>query len=151
MKTSANLEKFAREHIAYEVRMYVTTRRLQGLARAPFLVDEIAYGLYESCLVHARLINEFLQCSGKKPSDVKACDYIDQWSPRPGEPKWLKAVNKEVAHLDIERTSGGTQNKLAEIHDDLRERLYDFYESLPIDKKNWFNFIPQYLGSNDAI
>ena len=102
-------------HIAYEVEMLVLTSR-ELLARglgdlsatvSPTDADRLISNLLvESFLIHARSLDDFLTYgqAQRRPGDVLALDYNDEWAPTDVLAASVRAViNRRVAHLTLDR------------------------------------------------
>ena len=103
MDDPAVRERVAREHVAYEAHAMWSAAIEHGLLHASSTVDEgrrkNAY--LEGCLVHARLLAEFLDGQAtRKHEDAHATHYLRNWSVKDTlnetERNW---INWNIMHL----------------------------------------------------
>lgn len=139
-RTDEQLEAYAKEHIFYEIEMLFRTHECYSAASV-FLSVVIANALYESFMMHARLLDSFLRSSGRD-DDVKASDYIKGRSLTNESPPWRRDANKHVAHLSWERIPQGGAD-LSNILREIVPNLQLFYRSLPVERQQWFAVIPR--------
>ena len=118
----AELAEMAQTHLFYEVAMLRGARTEEARRRSPDPrplerdnPKRIAcMAFFESALIHARVLNDFLTVPPSHPDDVWAGHYFDNWSaPDPApltrsvsvDPALtVKAtINKQLAHLSLAR------------------------------------------------
>jgi len=103
-------------HLLYGIQMFAGTARL--ISAAPNSPDDLAederiqvLALLESQLTHSRALMRFLYpTSGAWETDILAADYLEGARSLP--PPWptfsedLKQIDRELAHLSYERSTG---------------------------------------------
>lgn len=104
--------------------------------------------LYEALLIHARAIDTFLQ-NGDAKRSMTAKQYVENWQPQSSAPAWRNDTNWRVAHLDKHRTAPTAENGLnidpATLVAEIGTHLTQFYDALPVEKKEWFRVIPDHF------
>lgn len=145
-KSLQERQEFATEHFGFEVRMLVATFNCQSEILSDTALtcpNVVANALYESFMVHARLLDDFLRNRGHD-SDAKASDYITvtTWKLPCTKPDWHRIVDKRIVHLDWSREPQSGEN-IGEILAELRTDLLGFYAALPADRQVWFEVIPE--------
>jgi hypothetical protein len=122
-------------HVAFEVTMLVEQiefcidhhSMMFPFSSSPSADEE---ALLEASLVHVRLLDEFLSCSGRHPDDVRACDWAG-WSPQAFlSDAMRKQINAHVAHLSSRRVIGQEWN-LAQLGEACCVRLLEFFDAIP--------------------
>jgi len=114
----------------------------------------VANALYESLLVHARVLDDFLANRGNPnrrgvDRSATARSFAPRWVSSDARPAWRVSANTRVAHLDWVRTApiGEAQNlDWEEIYASVGSQLLEFSACLPDARKPWFSFIQTYLG-----
>lgn len=109
-------------------KLYMNNYGLTFPSSSSTFADEQA--LLEAILVHLRLLDEFLGCSGTHQDDVRACDW----------PGWVasgflsttvrRQINAHVAHLSGRRVHGQVW-EIPELGEACCERLLEFFAAIP--------------------
>jgi hypothetical protein len=105
--SSADLERFAKEAVTYEVTTMVVEAGHPTLHGSDPI---LRIALLEAVLVHVRLLDDFHGQSGANyPNDITADDYLPTWSPKRtlSQPA-RQAINAQLAHVSIHRITGYT-------------------------------------------
>ena len=110
-----------------------------------------ASAFLESCLIHARVLKDFLYGSSSRYSDdVFAWEYVgskEKWDRRrPTLGCYLvlneTRLNKCLAHLSITRLCYDGETKmwdLARVRDELGAAWEAFLKALPVERRDWFS------------
>src|SRR5262249_39175958 len=120
------------EHLLYEVSMLRQTAQRQP--RDPFEANL----LIECFGIHARVLLSFL-CDDPMDVDVTAADFIPDWNPAalalsPELQQIRRRVNKELAHLTLQRKAFGDETKRwdrARLGDEILELVAVFEAGVP--------------------
>jgi hypothetical protein len=134
------------DHVAFEVWalveqiiVYIERHGPRFPSGSSTFPDEQA--LLEAALVHLRLLDEFLGCTGRNADDVKACDWPG-WSPNGFLGAQRKAINAHVAHLSRRRRA--TQEwDLPTLGKAACVRLVEFFDVIPADRVRAFGAAPE--------
>src|SRR5664280_1856543 len=95
----AELEAFAREHIAYELWMLVQTAVY--LRNTPMDASQVERNaLLESFALHARVLGDFLANKNGGHGDVLACMYAETWH---GNSSWTDYLRRSTSRSRISR------------------------------------------------
>lgn len=154
-RTDQELQAFAEQHLAHEVRMFIELPKLRAQTPAGLLNG----ATYESWLVHARNLDTFIRslgeqvAQGHKKPEARADDFVDGWRPTRVTAVWRDVVNAQVAHLRWDRRTPGTDGAPAPLIDvdevtvvaEIGSDLFDFYQDLPDVRQPWFAFIPRHF------
>ena len=148
--STSQLQEMSREHISYEIQMFVFTA---SKVRAGGMDTLENNAMLETFLLHARCLLDFLYPPATPRSDdVLANDFFEDPSIlRRALPatlpmsSYLKSrTGKEVAHLTYERLNVTPTQKVwnfGEIHDQLGKALAIFFTCLTEEQRDWFTTI----------
>jgi hypothetical protein len=150
--TDQELDTFA-QHVAFEISMlveqveyYIDTHGPVFPASSSPSPEEEA--LLESSLVHIRLLDEFLACSGRHRDDIRA-DFWPGWNARGFlKPDVKQAINAQVAHLSARR--GTYQWDLALYARDCCTAMLTFFASIPAARLAAFNRTPAWTRQGEV-
>ena len=97
--TERQLRRYARVHLAYEVKVLHGQIAWLALVGGPRLTDLHDLSYFEAALVHLRLLDDFFLAT-PRGDDVVASHYLPTWRPRGflREPE-RRRINGQVAHL----------------------------------------------------
>ncbi len=135
-----DLEAYAKEHITYEIRTLIASSYFRQ-TRNPKDQSFVTNALYVAFCTHARQISDFLR-NGGPGNTIRAKDYIPKRISQGKKPDWARNVDDKIVHLGKERISNFTIS-VEEILQNLEKELWEFYDNLPHDKKDWFLVIPE--------
>lgn len=92
----------------------------------------------ESFLIHARALTDFFQNKKTRSTDIVVGDFLDDWSVDVAD--WLREerqrIDKEIAHLTTERTTGTPKTKqhdVARIRNELIRYVSGFCSEVDSD------------------
>jgi hypothetical protein len=141
----AELDGFA-FHVGFEVvtlvaqvECYIDTHGPIFPASSSPQPDEQA--LLEASLVHLRLLNEFLGCTGTHKDDVRA-NFWPGWTPRTFlDDAVRERIHWQVAHMSAKRTHH--EWYLATYARDCCDLLLEFFDAIPAERLNAFQPAPE--------
>lgn len=135
-----DFEAYAKEHIAYEIRTLIASSRIRP-TRDPQDQDFVTNALYVAFCTHARQISDFLR-NGGPTGTIRINNYIPKSKTQKGKPNWVKNVDNKIVHLGKERVPNYSVD-VGAILQDIKKDLWEFYDALPPEKRNWFAVIPE--------
>ena len=128
-------------HLLYEIQQFEDKcRRLAQFAEAKDIEEYILHSVFESCLIHTRIIYEFLFQPGRE-TDIRANDFKEKVEyPLPGIiDDYLKGwarrmIDKRLMHLTTNRLTMTKEDhrwEINTIYRPLRNQLLVFYAWVP--------------------
>lgn len=144
MSDSSLREAIARKHILFEVRsLWVTAIEHSQLDHGSLdaFTVRASNAFLESCLVHARLLAEFLDI---KPSatheDVRAAHYSPGWASKSTLSRGERdSINWHIMHLSAERERHGGTLDLVETAERVLQVFNRFVATIPEPEvRDWF-------------
>lgn len=141
------------QHVAFEINMlvdqveyYIDTHGPVFPASSSPSPEEEA--LLESSLVHLRLLDEFLACSGRHRDDIRA-DFWPGWTGQCFlKPAVKRAINAQVAHLSGKRAT--YQWDLAVYARDCCTAMLAFFAAIPAARLAAFHQTPAWARQGQA-
>ena len=134
----AELEAFAREHIAYELWMLVQTAVY--LRNTPMDASQVERNaLLESFALHARVLGDFLANKKGGNGDVLACMYAETWHGELVLDGLSTTINKQVAHLTSSRM-GKQPIAFWDVTVRILKSFHRFLRDLSHTRRQWFDW-----------
>lgn len=129
------------KHLLYEIRQFEGKAKILAQFVGKKDVDEyIIHSVFESFLIHSRVIHEFLFESASRPTDIRASDFKEDTQyliPKPdGSLKYLARymTDKRLMHLTTDRLEIVREKhkwEINRIYVPLHGQLLMFYEWVP--------------------
>ena len=141
----SQIGKFAREHLAWEM-----GRFRRGVALWGRRDGEEGAMLRESCLIHLRLLLDFLYPRGtskRYPDDVRPEHFVADGHWDPPEPPWLQGyrdrLDQLLVHLTYKRLDWAEDQRMVwrpeQQFAHVEQMWGQFLSSLPEDRRRWFS------------
>lgn len=137
-------ERVARDHILYEVNALWTSALEHAQIDRDSLdptISRAGNAFMEACLVHARLLAEFLDTAPRgSREDARAVHYAPGWSTTDTLNQTERnSINWHIMHLSAERERSGTRLDLVDMAERILQVFSRFVASIPDPTtRDWF-------------